>query len=109
MLQLLVFYVALPFGLAALVLRFIKKYGASQVPSDVAAMLAVNPVDKRRYRAARRDEKGLFKLGADDFDAHEAAVDAIYAARQEWRDAGGKKAAFIVLDARGETLDWIDA
>ncbi len=105
MLQILFFYLVLPFILAAFVIRFIKKHGASQIPADVTALLAVDPVEKRFYRAARRDN-GLIKLG--DFETHEEAVDAIYAARKRARE-DKLKAAFIVLNDKGETLDWIDS
>jgi hypothetical protein len=106
MISIIIYYLVLPFFFASLVLKFIKKYGASQIKPDVTAMLAIDPVEKRFYRAARRDAQGLSKL--QDWEKHEEAVDAIYASRQEAAKAG-RRAEFIVLNDKGETLDWIES
>ncbi len=106
MIVLLLYYVILPLIAAWLLIKFIKKYGGSPVPGDLQRMLLVDPIERRMFRAVRRDSSGLFKLG--DFDKHEEAVDRIYVAREEAQKAG-LKASLLVLNDAGETLDLIES
>jgi len=101
----LFYYLVLPILAGWLVIKFIKKYGQTPLPPDLPKMLLIDPIDRRMYRALRRDAEGLRKLG--DFEKHEEAVDRIYAAREEARQAG-IKASLLVVNEAGETLDLIE-
>lgn len=106
MITLLFYYLVLPFLAAGLVLKFLSKYGKTQVAEDIRSLCAERPIEKKFFRAVRRDHKGLRFLG--DFETHMDAVDGAYAARKE-ASASGEKAAFLVLNDRGETLEEVDS
>ena len=99
---LIFYYLVFPFIGAALVLKFIKKYGKHEIAEDVRRLCAEKPIEKKWFRSVRRDHKGLRSLG--DFETHVEAVDAIYAARKQ-ASADAEEAAFLVLNAKGEALD----
>ena len=106
MVTLLIYYLVLPFLGAALVLKFIKKYGKHEIASDVRLLCAEKPIEKKFFRAVRRDHKGLRLLG--DFETHVEAVDAAYLGRKE-AAAAGDAAAFLVLNDKAETLEAVDS
>ena len=106
MIQILLYYLILPFLAGALLIRYIKKHAPSGITPEVTALLAVDPIEKKFYRAARKDEGKVAKIA--DYETHVEAVDAIYAAK-EAAQKQGVKTAFIVLNDQGETLDWIDS
>jgi hypothetical protein len=106
MAMLIVYYLVLPFCAAALVLRFIKKYGRLELAPDIKRQLAESPIEKKFFRAVRRDSKELRLLG--DFETHVDAVDCAYMGRKEAR-ARNEKAAFLVLNDKGETLEQVDS
>lgn len=106
MMTLLFFYFVLPALLAALVLRFIKKHGASRQDPQVQELLACDPLEPKWQRALRRDAKGLMKLG--DFETHLEAVDCAYKAKEQ-AQAAGDKAAFLVVNEKAEVLEQVDS
>lgn len=106
MIPILFYYLFLPILGGWLVIKFIKRYGGQPLPADLQRMLLVDPIEKREYRALCRDGSGLTSLG--DFEKHEEAVDAIYAAREAAQKAA-RKGSFLVVNAAGETLDLLDA
>jgi hypothetical protein len=106
MTMLVLYYLVLPFCAAALVLRFIRKYGKNEVPADIRALCEMRPIEKKFFRAVRRDAKDLKFLG--DFETHIEAVDCAYAGRKD-AVANKEKAAFLVLNDKGETLEEVDS
>lgn len=106
MLSLLFYYLLLPFLAAWLVLKFIRKYGASPIPEDVARLYAQAPPGKGWFRVIRRDHGGPRLLG--DFEKHDEAVEQAYKER-ELAQAAGEMAAFQVLNDKGEALEEVDS
>lgn len=102
----LLYYAVIPLLAAWLVVKFIRGYGGSGVPADVAALYERLPMEKRWHRAVRRDGAGLAALG--DFEKREEAVEEIYRGRDAAR-AAGQKASFIVLNDKGEALEQVDS
>lgn len=102
----LFYYIVLPFLLGAYVIKLIKKHGKSSVAPDVAALFASQPLEKRFFRAARRDKNGLMSLG--DFEKMDEAVTAAYRAKEQ-AVAAGDHASFIVVNDQAETLEQIDS
>lgn len=106
MITLLIYYLVLPFVGAALVLKFIRKYGAHEIAEDVSRLCAEKPIERKFFRAVRRDHAGLRLLG--DFETHGDAVDAAYLGRKQ-ASAAGESAAFLVLNDKGETIEEVDS
>lgn len=106
MLALLFYYIALPFLAAWLVMKFIRKYGASPIPEEVARLYAEAPLEKGWYRVIQRGPAGQRLLG--DFEKHDAAVEKAYKER-ELAQVTGEKAAFLVLNDKGEALEEVDS
>lgn len=106
MISLLFYYLVLPFLAAFVVLAFIRKYGRNEVPEDIARLCAEKPIERKCFRAARRDHKGLRFLG--DFETQGEAVEAAYRGKEQ-AQAAGEKAEFLVLNDKGETLEEVDA
>lgn len=102
----LFFYVVLPMTLGGLVIKLIRKYSPYVPPADVAANLARQPLPKKWFRAARRDQDGLLTLG--DFETHGEAVDSAYRDKERAVKAA-EKAAFLILNPKGEILEEIDS
>jgi hypothetical protein len=100
-----VYYLVLPFLAAWLVLRFLKKYAPHDIPEDIARLCAEKPIEKKFFRAVRRDHKGLRHLG--DFETQPEAVECVYRAKEGAGKA--EKAAFLVLNDKGEVLEEVDA
>jgi hypothetical protein len=102
----LIYWVVIPLFLASLVVRWIKK-AAPLVPRiDVRDLFDRAPIEKRWFRAARRDANGLTALG--DFEKQMEAVDAAYAGKEK-AQAAGEKAEFLVFNDKAELLEQIDS
>jgi hypothetical protein len=102
----LIYWVVLPIFFATFVVKWIKK-SAPLVPApDVRALFDGAPIEKRYFRAARRDAKGLTSLG--DFEKQMEAVDAIYGDKER-AVAAGEKAEFLVFNDKAELLEQIDS
>lgn len=106
MIGLILYYIILPMAVGYYVIKWIKKHGASTIPADVIALYAVDPVEKKWYRAARRDAQGLKKLG--DFETQLEAVDRAYLGKQEAVKAG-QRASFLVLNDKGDVYQQVDS
>lgn len=107
MISLLFYYVVLPMLGGYYVIKLIKKHGGSTVPPEVTALYAVQPVEKKWYRAARRDQNNrLTVLG--DFETQLEAVDRAYLGKEEAQKAG-EKASFLVLNDKGEVYQQVDS
>ncbi|MBI4422375.1 MAG: hypothetical protein HY554_01530 [Elusimicrobia bacterium] len=109
MLLLILYYLVLPFVLAALVVRLIRRYGADPVPEGVRRAVAADPPEPKTFRVLEveggvesRDAR-LTKIG--DFDAQDKAVDAAYRRRGEEPKPG---LAWLVLNDRGDILQEVD-
>ena len=100
------YYVILPIWLGSLLIRFIKKHAPHEIPVDVKTLYAAKPCEKKWSRAIRRDPKGLRLLG--DFETRTEAVEAVYQGRKDAK-AAGDKAAFLVLNDKGEALEQVDS
>ena len=105
MISLVFYYLVLPFLAAGAVLAFIRRYGRNELPEDVLRLFAERPIEPKWFRAARRDHKGLRFLG--DYETQGEAVEAAYRGK-EAAQAAGEKAAFLVLNDKGETLEEVD-
>jgi len=106
MVSLILYYLVVPFILAALVLKFIRKYGKNEIPADIRKLCEMRPIEKKFFRAVSRDQKELRFLG--DFETHGDAVDCAYAGRKE-AQGNKEKAAFLVLNDKGEVLEEVDS
>jgi hypothetical protein len=105
--SLLFYYIVLPMIAAYYVIKLIKKHGGSTVPPEVSALYAVDPVQKKWYRAARRDQNGrVTKLG--DYETQLEAVDRAYLGKEEAQKAG-EKASFLVLNDKGDVYQQVDS
>lgn len=100
------YYVILPIAAGAFLIRWLKKVSPARVDPDVAALYAQKPVEKKWFRAVRRDHKGLRSLG--DYETRLEAVEAAYQGRKDAM-AAGDKASFIVLDDKGYALEQVDS
>ena len=102
----LIYWVVIPIFLASLLVRWIKKAAPLTPPTDVRDLFDRAPIEKRFFRAARRDAKGLAALG--DFEKQMEAVDAAYAGKEK-AQAAGEKAEFLVFNDKAELLEQIDS
>jgi hypothetical protein len=103
----LIYWVAAPFVLAWLVVRWLNQNSPRVVPPEVAALYAERPIEPKGFRAARRDRGGLLRwLG--DYEKQPEAVDAAYAAK-EASAAAGEKASFLVFNSKAELLEQVDS
>ena len=102
----LIYWVVLPIFAASLVVKWIKKHAPLIPAPDVQALFARLPLERRWFRAARRDAKGLAELG--DFEKQMEAVDAAYADKER-AAAAGEKASFLVFNDKAELLEQIDS
>lgn len=101
----LIYWVVLPVFLGWLVIRWIKKHSPHVPPPDVVRLFE-KPLERKWFRAARRDSAGLHWLG--DFEKQMEAVDAIYAGKEK-AQAEGRKAAFLVFNDKAELLEQVDS
>lgn len=102
----LFYYVVIPMAFGGFLIKLIRKYSPYVVPADVAENLRRQPLPKKWFRAVRRDAEGLRTLG--DFETHVEAVDCAYAGKEK-DAAAGRKAAFLILNPKGEVLEQVDA
>jgi hypothetical protein len=102
----LIYWVALPLFLASLVVRWIKKAAPLTPALDVRDLFDRSPIEPKRFRAARRDAKGLASLG--DFEKQMDAVDAAYGGKEK-AQATGEKAEFLVFNDKAELLEQVDS
>ena len=102
----LIYWIVLPLVLASLVVRWIKKASPLTPRLDVRDLFARSPIERKWFRAARRDAKGLTALG--DFEKQPEAVEAAYAGKEKAR-AAGEKAEFLVFNDQAELLEQIDS
>ena len=100
------YYLVLPFLLAGLLIRWLKKNAASLISEDVRRLYGEKPIEKKWFRALRRDHKGLRHLG--DYEKQPEAVESAYQGRKD-AAAAGEKASFLVLNDKAETLEQIDS
>lgn len=106
MFSLLLYYIVIPMLAAALVVRFIRKYGQNEIPEGVRRLYAERPLEPKWFRVLREDPKGLQILG--DFETRSEAVDCAYRGKEDAQGAG-EKAAFLVLNDKGEALEEVDS
>jgi hypothetical protein len=107
MIQVILYYLILPFFAASLVLKFIKKHGKIPVPPEIERLYREIPIEKKWFRTLRRDAQGrLLHLG--DFETHVEAVDRAYLGKEEAVKAR-EKAAFLVLNDKAEVLEEVDS
>ena len=103
----LIYWIVLPLVAGWLVVRWIKKHSPLVVAAEVAALYAERPIEKKWFRAARRDRGGLLHwLG--DFEKQPEAVDAAYRGKEEAQRAG-EKAAFLVFNDKAELLEQVNS
>ena len=103
----LIYWVVLPLFVGWLVVYWLKKHSPLAVIPEVAALFAGRPIERKWFRAARRDQSGLLHwLG--DYEKQPEAVDAAYAGK-EAAAAAGKKASFLVFNDKAELLEQVDS
>lgn len=102
----LIYWVVLPLVVAWLVIRWINVKAPLRPAEDVAALFAEKPLEKRCFRALRRDQNGLTLLG--DFENQPDAVDRAYLGKEQAQKAG-EKAAFLVYNHKVELLEQVDS
>lgn len=103
----IIYWIVMPMFFGWLLIRWLKKNSPLAVPPEVTALFAERPIEKKWFRAARRDKGGLLRwLG--DFEKQPEAVDAAYAGK-EAAQAAGEKAAFLVFNDKAELLEQVDS
>lgn len=105
-LMLTFYYLVLPFLLAGLLLRLLRRYAPKLDDAAILELYGKHPLEKKWFRAVRRDARGLRLLG--DSETHGEAVENAYRAK-EAAVAAGEKAEFIVLNDRAEILEEVDS
>lgn len=101
----LIYWVAVPILLGVFVIRWLQKHPLPKA-ADVEDLFARAPLERRWFRAARRDARGLHALG--DFEKQVEAVDAAYADKER-AQAAGEKAQFLVFNDKAELLEQVDS
>ncbi len=104
--SLIVYYLLMPFLAAGLLIRWLKKHAPPIIAEDIRQLSVERPIEKKWFRAVRRDHKSLRWLG--DFEKQPEAVEAAYQGLKDARQAS-EKASFLVLNDKGETLEQVDA
>ena len=102
----LIYWVVLPLIAGGLVVRWIKKTSPLIPAPDVRDLFDRKPIERKWFRAARRDAKGLAPLG--DYEKQPEAVEAAYAGKER-AQAAGEKAEFLVFNDKAELLEQIDS
>jgi len=106
MIPLILYYLVLPFLAAWALLLFLRRYAPHDIPDDIQGLYEQKPLEKGWFRVVRRDHKALRHLG--DFETQGEAVESAYRGREEAQEAR-EKAAFLVLDDKGEVLEEVDS
>ena len=110
MLSLLLYYIILPVAAGALVIKFIKRYGRSELPRGLRNLQESRPMESRTYRAAGLALPDGPADWLGDFETLDEAVDAAYKARDSARGPReGPPARFLVLNDQGEIVEEVDA
>lgn len=107
MIQIIFYYLVVPFFGASLVLRFIKKYGKIPVPPEIARLYEEHPIEKKWFRSVQRDAQGRLQM-LGDFETHGEAVDRAYLGKEEAQTAK-ERASFLVLNSKAEVLEQVDS
>ena len=102
----LIYWIVLPLVLGWLVVRWIQKTAPLVPRPDVRELFSSSPIERKCYRAARRDSRGLASLG--DFETQMEAVDAAYAAKEK-AQAAREKAEFLIFNDKAELLEQVDS
>jgi hypothetical protein len=102
----LIYWVVIPIFFGCLLVRWLKKVSPLTPALDVRDLFDRAPIEKRWFRAARRDAAGLASLG--DFEKQIDAVDAAYAGKEK-AQAAGEKAEFLVFNDKAELLEQVDS
>ncbi len=103
----IIYWIVMPMFFGWLVVRWLRTSSPLAVPPEVAALYAERPIERKWFRAARRDKGGVIRwLGA--FEKQPEAVDAAYAGK-EAAQAAGEKAAFLVFNDKAELLEQVDS
>ena len=102
----LIYWIVLPLFMAWLVVRWIQKTAPLVPAPDVRDLFDRNPIERKYFRAARRDAQGLTPLG--DFEKQPEAVEAAYAGKEK-AQAADEKAQFLVFNDKAELLEQIDS
>lgn len=102
----ILYWVVFPILAGVFVIRWLNKHAPSRVTPEALELMARAPIEKKWFRAARRDHKGVASLG--DFEKQIEAVDAAYAGKEK-AQAAGEKASFLVFNDQGELLEQVDS
>ena len=103
----IIYWIVMPMFIGWLVVRWLKTSSPLAVPPEVSALFAERPIEKKWFRAARRDKGGLLRwLG--DYEKQPEAVDAAYAGKES-AQAAGEKASFLVFNDKAELLEQVDS
>lgn len=105
MLFIIFYYFILPFVLAGLVLKFIRKYGEIGPSEDVQLVYQQHPIEPKWFRVLRADHKGKKWLG--DFETQGEAVERAYKGKEDALRIA-EKTAFLVLNDKAEILEEVD-
>jgi hypothetical protein len=100
------YYLVIPFLIGATVVRLLQKHGRSRVDPRIAALFTEKPIEKKWFRAVKRDEAGFSALG--DYETHGETVEAAYRAKEQTQ-AAGKKASFFIVNDKAEVLEQVDS
>ena len=102
----LIYWIGFPMLFGALVIRWINKKAPLVPAPDVRDLFDRAPLERRWFRAARRDAAGLESLG--DFEKQIEAVDAAYLGKEQ-AQAAGEKAQFLVFNDKAQLLEEVDS
>lgn len=102
----LIYWIAIPMFFGWLLIRWLNKVSPRTPPKDARDLFDREPIEKKFFRAARRDAAGLTPLG--DFEKQIDAVDAAYAGKEK-AQAAGEKAQFLVFNDKAELLEEVDS
>lgn len=102
----LIYWIVLPLFLAWLVVRWINRASPRVPPLDIRDLFDRNPIERKYFRAVRRDSAGLTALG--DFEKQMEAVEAAYAGKEK-AQASGEKAEFLIFNDKSELLEQVDS
>lgn len=102
----LIYWIVLPVFAAWMLVRWINAAAPRTPARDVRDLFDREPIPPKMFRAARRDARGLVRLG--DFEIQPEAVEAAYAGRERAR-AEGVRAELLVFNDKAELLEQVDA